>query len=846
MVHFTLELLGGFRLTTAGTELRLPTRKAEALLAYLALPAGKPHARETLSALLWGERGDAQARHSLSQTLFSIRKVAADAGAPTAVVIDTRGVALDPVCVGVDADRFAQLAAAGTPAALSEAAILYRGDLLEGLCLREEAFEEWLANERRRLHELALSAYSGLLGHYAAAGRAEEAVQAALRLVALDPLQESVHRHVMRLYAAQGRPSSALKQYELCARTLRRELGIEPETETTALRDEIRQMRATRGGAGDHRSTGTALAASNSHLDVPQFVSQARATTPAAITAGRDANESRAGIAVTLRPSDALQAPVPRSPRAVRAYGREAEVRYLQGCLEKALKGTRQVVFVSGEAGLGKTTLVEAFLDTIGTNGTVARIAQGQCLEHRGPGEAYMPVLEALGRLCRAQSGGRELIALLAAQAPTWLAQMPGLLDAAASEALERRIRGATRDRMLREMAEAVEAMAAERPLVLVLEDLHWSDPSTVDLLARLARRSEPARLLMIGTYRPAELRASGHPLHAVVRELCPRGHCEDLPLGFLSQPAMDAYLAARFPGATFPPELARLVHQRTDGNPLFMAGLAEFLVAEGLLVARDDGGWSLWAGPEELIAVVPGSLRQLIEQQLERLDAEDQKVLEAGSVAGREFSAAVVAAAVARNEDDTEARCAALARQGWFLHARGTAEWPDSTIASRYGFIHDLYQEVLYDSIPAGRRARLHRLCGVRLEAGYGSRAGERAAELAMHFVRGRAFEPAVRHLQLAAEQAFQRSAHPEAVGHPQHRARGPASSAERRRTPALGAHASDQARRNPDRDRGVVERRRRARPPASARTMPADGGRAAGTVARALRPRQFVRVPR
>ena len=152
------------------------------------------------------------------------------------------------MCVGVDADRFAQLAAAGTPAALSEAAILYQGDLLEGLCLREEAFEEWLANERRRLHELALSAYSGLLGHYAAAGRAEEAVQAALRLVALDPLQESVHRHVMRLYAAQGRPSSALKQYELCARTLRRELGIEPETETTALRDEIRQMRAT--GAG--------------------------------------------------------------------------------------------------------------------------------------------------------------------------------------------------------------------------------------------------------------------------------------------------------------------------------------------------------------------------------------------------------------------------------------------------------------------------------------------------------------------------------------------------------------------------------------------------------------------
>jgi hypothetical protein len=183
MVHFTLELLGRFRLTTAGTELCLPTRKAEALLAYLALSPARPHVRETLTALFWGERGDAQACHSLSQTLFSIRKVAADVGAPT-VVVDGRGVALDPASVGVDAE--------------------------------------------------------------------------------------------------------------------------------------------------------------------------ARATSPAAITAGRDANESRAGMAVTLRPSDALQAPVPRSPRATRAFGREAEVRYLQGCLEKALAGTRQVVFVSGEGGLAR------------------------------------------------------------------------------------------------------------------------------------------------------------------------------------------------------------------------------------------------------------------------------------------------------------------------------------------------------------------------------------------------------------------------------------------------------------------------------------------------------------
>jgi predicted ATPase len=343
---------------------------------------------------------------------------------------------------------------------------------------------------------------------------------------------------------------------------------------------------------------------------------------------------------------------------------------------------------------------------------------------------------------------------------------MPGLLDAAAFEALERRTRGVTRERMLRELVEAVEAMTADRALVLVLEDLHWSDPSTVDLLARLVRRREPARLLVIGTYRPADVRASGHPLHALVQELCVRGHCQELTLAFLTQSALAEYLAARFPGAPLPAELAGLVHQRTDGNPLFITGLADSWIAEGLLVPA-EGSWSLWGAPEELTAGVPGSLRQLIEQQLERLGPDEQEILEAASVVGREFSAALVAAVVGRDEDEAEKRCAALARQGGFLHARGAADWPDGTIASRYGFIHDLYQEVLYERVPAGRRARLHRRCGARLEAGYAARARERAAELAVHFGRGRDFERAVRYLLLTADQACQRSAHAEATVH-------------------------------------------------------------------------------
>ncbi len=758
MRHFRLDLLGGFRLMAAATELHLPTRKAEALLAYLALPPGKAHGRDSLTALLWGERGEAQARHSLSQTLFSIRQITPAARASPLVVVDARGVALDPSSVEVDTDRLERLIAEGTAASLDQAATLYGGDLLAGLRLREAAFEEWLTGERSRLRELALGALAPLLEGHAAAGRIEEAAQVALRLLALDPLQEAVHRQLMRLYVAQGRPASALKQYERCARTLQHELAVEPEAETTALYAEIKRTRATRDRSRADSSRPAATGPAAPDLG-------GGPSSPVDPVADATTRGSGAGLATALRPREAPPARV-NARRAIPVFGREAELSYLHQHLDEALAGARRIVFVTGEAGLGKTTLVEAFLDEIDTGSAGVRIGHGQCLEHRGPGEAYMPVLEALGRLCRAAAGGRELVVLLAQQAPSWLAQMPGLLDTAAFEALERRNRGVTRERMLREMVEAVEAMTAERPLVLVLEDLHWSDPSTVDLLARLVRRREPARLLVIGTYRPADVRASGHPLYATAQELCVRGHCEELALAFLTQTAVEEYLAARFPGAVLPPELAGLLHQRTDGNPLFITSLADSWVAEGLLVRTEDS-WCLWAAPEELIAGVPGTLRQLIEQQLERLGPEDQEILEAASVAGREWSAAVVAAAVGRDGDDAEARCAALARQGRFLHTRGTAEWPDGTIASRYGFIHDVYQEVLYDGVPAGRRARLHQRCGARLETGYGLRAREGAAELAVHFVRGRDFERALRYLELAADQALQRSAQSEAIAH-------------------------------------------------------------------------------
>src|SRR5262245_46771427 len=237
--------------------------------------------------------------------------------------------------------------------------------------------------------------------------------------------------------------------------------------------------------------------------------------------------------------------------------GREANLAQLSGWLERAMEGERQVVFITGEAGIGKTTLVESFLLSAARDPQVW-IAHGQCLEQYGVGEAYLPVLEAVSRLC--QEPGRErLIELLRRRAPTWLRQMPWLVSAADQEAFERESAGATRERMLREMAETIEALTVKTPLVMALEDLHWSDYSTLDLISYLARRREPARLLLIGAYRQADVISSGHPLKGVQQELKMSRRCAELALEFLSEAAVGEYLAARFPDGRLPAKLARL-----------------------------------------------------------------------------------------------------------------------------------------------------------------------------------------------------------------------------------------------------------------------------------------------
>jgi len=451
-----------------------------------------------------------------------------------------------------------------------------------------------------------------------------------------------------------------------------------------------------------------------------------------------------------------------RAPRVL--VGRQTELESLERAFERASSGDRQLVFVTGEAGIGKTALVDSLLDRVLVQGGILATC-GRCLEQYGETEAYLPVLDALGRLGRSAAGER-LVSVLRRHAPAWLAQLPALESVGSDGRPERRrADGATSGRLTRELAEAIEALTVDTPLVLVLEDLHWSDHATVGLVSFLAQRRETARLLLVGTFRPVEVIVRDHPLRDVKQSLRMRRLCEELALEGLGEDQVAEILAARFPGEDLPHRsLARLVHRRTEGNPLFIANVADSLVARGILTAA-EGSWRLQGDLEAVDRIVPESMREMIEQQLDRCAEPERVVLETASVAGVEFPAAAVAGGLDLATEAVEERCRSLVRRERFLEAVAGPAWPDGTPTAHYGFRHAAYREVLYAGLTAGKRAALHRRIGERLEAAYGARSGEIAAELAVHFAEGRDAERTVEYLLRAGENAVRRSAHLEAV---------------------------------------------------------------------------------
>lgn len=418
-----------------------------------------------------------------------------------------------------------------------------------------------------------------------------------------------------------------------------------------------------------------------------------------------------ASSVLSSEPQDQDQHSIPDDwQRTALFVGREAELTQLQAGYASVQQGKQQIMFVSGEAGIGKTTVVERFLSNALAGGAV-RIGRGYCVEQASQGETYLPVLQALQQLCRAPDGG-QVVAILRRYAPLWLLQLSGVLEADERERLQRQVQDCSPQRMVRELAQALKELTTESAVILFFDDLQWSAVSTLELMAYLAQLREQTRLLMIGSYRPTDVVLSGHPLRRVLQSLIGRGQAQELTLELFTAGEIQAYLTQRLAGSPVANILSPVIHRRTEGNVLFVKHFVDYLLQQGLL-AKANGRWALRTEPAMVEELMPDHVHRLLVAEIEGLSREEQQLLGVASVAGLTFTAGEVAAILNRPLSATEAVYDELANQGRFVEVQGLAEWPDGSVTVRYRFRHALYQQALYQHVGLAQRVRWQRQLG-------------------------------------------------------------------------------------------------------------------------------------
>ncbi len=407
----------------------------------------------------------------------------------------------------------------------------------------------------------------------------------------------------------------------------------------------------------------------------------------------------------------------PRTPRRKsHTVGREIEYDKLRAAFDSAAAGHGLLLCVTGEPGIGKTTIVEQFVSELAANDEPCHVARGRCSERLSGTEAYLPLLEALESLLHGDQS-ESVVRAMKLLAPTWYVQIVPLSTGDSSaERLLADAKAASQERMKRELCAFLAEISRLRPSVIWFDDLHWCDVATVDLLAYLATRFESMRLLIVATLRPSDLLLAKHPFLQVKLDLQGRGICQEIPLDFLSCEEVGRYLALEFPEHRFPDEL-------------------------------------------------PESVRSMIQRKIDQLSDDDRRLLLAASVQGHEFDAAVVAEALKLDPADVEDRLEVLDRVHSFVRPVGEHEFPDSTLTVRYCFVHGLYQNALYGSLKPTRRASLSSVVAAALLGYHEEKTSAIASELALLFEAARDFKKASHFFLQASRNAANIYANEEAV---------------------------------------------------------------------------------
>jgi len=443
------------------------------------------------------------------------------------------------------------------------------------------------------------------------------------------------------------------------------------------------------------------------------------------------------------------------------SVGRENELAQLRSCFDRAEGGRGQLFCIAGEPGIGKTTLIEEFLQKLLARGAVV-ISRGRCSERLAGTEAYLPFIEALEDLLNETgNSGSRLIKMLA---PTWYGQLVSLSPEHPSDvAVLSDIKAASQERLKRELCNLLAEYSRKKPLVLFFDDLHWADDSTTFMLAYLANNFDSMRLMIISAYRPSDLILNKHPFLQLKLDLQTRGLCSEIELAFLNREEVAQYISQQFRVNRFPEELSQMIYAKTEGSPLFMNDLVRYLRDQGI-IAEQEGEWTLTRETSAIEAQLPASVRSMIQRKIDQLSEEDRLLLVAASVQGYNFDSSVVSRASGVEPSEVEERLENLQRVHSFVRLIDEHEFPDRTITLRYQFVHVLYQNALYATLKPTRRASLSAAVANALLTYYGGRASMVALDLANLFEAAREFLRSADFYLMAAHSALQVFANPEA----------------------------------------------------------------------------------